>query len=87
MNRRIAMWAGAGLLIAAFWATYAFLIPMRSSEPVIWALARVSQPILLVGSYFDVGLRFYWVLLANAALYALVGASIETVRRRLNPAR
>lgn len=44
-------------------------------------LARVTQPVLFAGMYFDIGLRFYWVLLANAATYALIGVMAETLRQ------
>lgn len=50
-------------------------------------LARLSCPIVFVGFYFHVGLQLYWVLLANAATYALAGAVVEALRRPVNRAK
>ena len=79
---RIGAWASAGFLVAAFWAVYLFPtapIQMSSTEPIL-ALARFTCPVVLASSYFHFGLRFYWVLLANAATYAVVGLIVETLR-------
>jgi hypothetical protein len=51
------------------------------------ALARLSCPIALVGDYFHFGVKLSWVLVANAAFYALVGGAVETLRRQLNLAK
>jgi len=81
MSRRILMWAAAGFSVAAFWAAY--LLPNSIARvPAAYALARVSQPVVLLVSYFNVGLRFYWVALLNATTYALIGFAIEIVRRK-----
>jgi hypothetical protein len=53
--------------------------------PMVSFLARVTCPIGILGSYFAIGL--YWVLLANLATYALVGLTVETLRRKLNYSR
>jgi hypothetical protein len=87
MKNRIALWAVAGFLIAGFWALYAFpsFFPTTSGETLPCALARFTQPIVFVGAYFHFGIRFYWVLLANAATYALVGLIGESLRQKLDP--
>jgi hypothetical protein len=75
------MWAAAGFSVAAFWAAY--LLPNSIARaPAAYALARVSQPVVLLASCFNVGLRFYWVALLNATTYALIGLAIEMVRRK-----
>lgn len=76
MKFRIAMWGVVGLLIAAVWAVVLLLVPIASPEPVLSTLARLTQPVVNL----SVGLRFYWVILANAATYALAGLIVETVR-------
>jgi hypothetical protein len=86
MKYRIAMWAGAGLLVAYCWAVYAFVNPINPAEPLVYTLARLTQPIVLAGSYFNVGLRVYWVLLANAATCGLIGLTVESLRRIPNHA-
>ncbi len=77
MKYRIAMWAVVGLLISAAWAVL-LLLPITSPEPILWTLARWTQPVVNI----PVGLRFYWVILANVATYAFLGLIVESVRRR-----
>jgi hypothetical protein len=75
MRYRIGAWASAGFLVAAFWALYLFPTASMSSTSAV-ILARLTCPVVFVGF----GLRFYWVLLANAATYGLVGLIVETLR-------
>jgi len=86
MKYRIAMWASAGFLVAGCWALYALASapPAFTSADPLLALVRLTCPIALLSFY---PIRLYWVLLANAAAYALVGLIIETLRQRLNHAR
>ncbi len=83
MKYRIGMWASAGFLVAGCWALYAFATTMTSADPIM-TLVRLTCPITLLSFY---PLRLYWVLLANAATYALVGLIVETMRQRLNQAK
>jgi hypothetical protein len=86
MKYRIAMWASAGLLVAGFWALYALatMPTMLFAKPEIMILVRLTCPIALVSSY---PLQLHWVLLANAATYALIGLIVETLRQRLHHAK
>ena len=77
MRHRIALWAGAGFLTAAFWAFFLFPTTPMDSTPIL-TLARLSCPV----AFLNVGLRVYWVLLANAATYALIGLVFEALRLR-----
>jgi hypothetical protein len=85
MKYRIGMWAGAGFLVAGFWALYALATvpPAMSSADPIMTLVRLTCPIALLSFY---PLSVYLVLLANAATYALIGLMVESLRRRLNHA-
>jgi hypothetical protein len=74
MKYRICAWTSAGFLVASFWAFYLF--PTATNSTSLLTLARFTCPIAFV----DVPLRFYWVVLANAATYALVGGLVEAVR-------
>lgn len=86
MRRRILIWAAAGFSIAAFWAAY--LLPNSITRvPAAYALARFTQPIMLLSSYFGVGLRFYWVVLLNATTYALIGLAVEMMWRKTPQAK
>jgi hypothetical protein len=85
MKYRIAVWAAVGLLVASGWAIYAFLSkpPALTSADPILNLVHLTCPITLASSY---PLRFYWVLVANAVTYALLGLAVETLRQRLRRA-
>jgi hypothetical protein len=89
MRYRIFMWASAGFLVAGFWALYFF--PTASvptvSDDMIWILARLTCPIAFVSSYFHLRVGIYEVFVANAATYALVGLTVETLRQKLRQAR
>ena len=86
---RIATWASAGLLVAGCWNLYALAtFPMQMpSEPIVWTLVRFTCPIAFASFYFHFPVGFYWVLLANAATYALVGLMMEILRQRLHHAK
>jgi hypothetical protein len=86
MKYRIGMWAGTGFLVAGCWALYAFATtpPALTSADPIMTLVRFTCPIAILSFY---PIRLYWVLLANAATYALVGLIVETLRQRLNHVR
>ena len=89
MKYRIAIWAGAGLLVAGFWAVYLFVrsaIPMTPAEPV-WNLVRLTCPVMFAGFYFHFPISICQFFLANTATYALTGLIAETLRQRLNPAK
>ena len=88
MRRRIALWAIAGFLISAGWVLYsfsAFPSPL-ADHPLLLRIAVLTQPIALVSFYVHFGIRFYWVLLANAATYAVLGLIVENLRRQLRHA-
>jgi hypothetical protein len=86
MKYRIGIWASAGFLVAGCWALYflATTPPALTSADPIMILVRFTCPIALF-SYYPIHL--YWVLLANAATYALVGLMVETLQQRLNPVK
>jgi hypothetical protein len=78
---RIAMWASAGFLVAGYWAVYAFATAPATLfvEPEILILIRLTCPIALLS---HCPLSLSWVLLANAATYAVIGLIVEMSRRR-----
>jgi len=84
MKYRIAMWASAGFLVAGCWGLY-FAVRSKDIpiEPLVYTLARFTQPIAVLSSY---PLSLYLVLFANAATYALVGLIVETLRQHLHHA-
>ena len=88
MKYRIAIWAVAGFLVAGFWALYFFptASDIIANQPAMWALALASCPIEFASLYFGFAISVYWVLLANAITYALIGATVEALRHKLQPA-
>lgn len=83
MKRRLAIWASVGFLIAGCWAAYAYVTPPDSfltslREPVIRAALYLSCPISYAGRYFPI--KFWSVLLINAATYAVFGLILEVFR-------
>lgn len=87
MKYRIAVWATAGFLVAVGWAVYAFAstAPALAFNDPIMTLVRITCPIALLGRSFPI--RLEWVLLANAATYALLGLIVEPLRQRLAHAK
>ena len=87
MKYRIAMWAGAGFLVAGGWALYAFVSTPFTNERLrdVWTLVRFTCPVAIAGEHFPISL--YWALAANAATYALVGLVVEALRPRLHSAK
>jgi hypothetical protein len=84
MNRRIALWALAGFLIAGLWAVYAGLTspPTLNSGDPIWPFVEFTCPIAAASIHLNFGVSLFWSLAANAATYALIGATVETLRQR-----
>ena len=77
MKLRIAIWMGVGALIVVLWTLY--LSATSQTQPgIVWALAYLTCPITLARHH---ALSFYFVLLVNAATYALVGTFVETMRQ------
>jgi hypothetical protein len=89
MKHRIALWALLGFLVSAGWVLYsfsAFPSPIGPTGSFTWNLAVLTQPIAFASFHFNVGMKFYWVVLINTATYALVGVIIEMLRRPLRHA-
>ncbi len=85
MKCRIAVWAGVGFLVAGGWVLY-FAMASKDNPipPIVNTLVRTTCPIAIAGVHFPVSI--YWVLVANAATYALVGLIVEVLRQKLHHA-
>jgi RsiW-degrading membrane proteinase PrsW (M82 family) len=80
MQSRIAIWAIAGALVVGMWSIY---ITTTLSNPlgrggVGRALLFLTCPIAIASNHPQ---SFYFVLIVNAATYALVGVMVEMTRR------
>ena len=86
MKYRIALWAGAGFLVAAGWALYAYNSAppaLTSADPIV-SLVELTCPVVFASIHFHFALGLYWSLLANAATYGLIGLIVETLRQQLH---
>ena len=84
MISRIAMWASAGLLVSVGWGLYfASTNKALPIEPIVYILASLTQPTAAVALYLKLvhQLGLTWVVVVNAATYALLGLAVETIRR------
>ena len=79
MRYRIAGWALAGFLIAAFWAVYLFTTFHMPTSHEIESAARLTCPISLVGEHYHFGVSLGWVLVSNAVVYGLLGLCLEPI--------
>jgi hypothetical protein len=84
MIYRIAMWANAGLLVSVGWGLYfASTNKALPIEPIVYILASVTQPTAAVALHLKLVDQFSltWIVVVNAATYALLGLVVETLRR------
>ena len=86
MKLRVGIWAGVGLLVAIGWALYAYPTFLIEENPIAFNLALLTQPIALASVRLHFGIGLYWVLLANALTYGLIGLIVESVRQKLRHA-
>jgi len=82
MKLRIGIWMGVGALVVVLWTLYVSSTPTTPLGNV-WTLVYLTCPIALAHHH---AFSFYFVLLINAATYALVGAALESMRRHYKPA-
>ena len=89
MKRRIELWGMVGLIVSAWWMILGLSIPL-SAQPALWALARLTCPVVPVSMALHFGVKWYWVSVSNVIAYALIGLMVEALlqfRNRLQPAR
>jgi hypothetical protein len=89
MSYKIGLWAGAGFLVAAGWAVYAFLTqpPALTALDPILPLVQITCPIAYLSLHFNFGVSLYGCLAANAVTYALIGIAFEALRGKYRPPR
>ena len=84
---RIAMWATSGFMVSAGTGLYfASADKAKPIEPIVYAFFRLTQPVAAITvSYFDFPRGLTWIVVENAATYALLGLTVETIRRHYRP--
>lgn len=83
MKQRVGLWALAGFAMASFWVIYGMATGPAHNLGQATIIA-VTAPASFLGR--AVPLAYYWFVLLNAAVYALVGLAIELLRRPLRSA-
>jgi hypothetical protein len=78
MGRNIGIWALVGFIVACGWIGIAIALG-PSYNLGHSTLVSITAPASLLGR--RVTLSFYWFVLLNAALYAVVGLATESLRR------
>lgn len=89
--RRIAVWAGLGLVVVCCWQLYIFLTPrdhlvLTLRLPIVQALTYITCPVFLAGRYLNFQLSLWTVAAMNTLTYAAIGTMVEAVRRIFGPA-
>jgi hypothetical protein len=87
MKCRISIWAGAGFLVAGFWALFAIATFPATSEAMreVWTLITFTCPVAIAGRHYPISL--YQALATNALTYALVALVIEALRHQTDHAK
>jgi hypothetical protein len=78
MKRRISLWALIGFAVAFVWFVVG-LFTWPNYNLGSWTIVAVTAPASLIGRTMP--LAYYWFILLNAAIYALVGLAAEVLRR------
>ncbi len=50
-------------------------------EPLLMDFARFSCPIVMFSFALNFGVKWYWVIVTNAAAYGLIGLLLEEMHR------
>ena len=79
MRRRIGLWALSGAVIASCWVLYT-LVRWPNLGAAYATAVKITAPASLIGR--SVPLAYYWFILLNAAVYALLGVLLEPIRFR-----
>lgn len=81
MKRKIGLWALSGFVVAVGWFIIG-LITWPNYNLGRSTLVAITAPAALLGRAMP--LAFYWFILLNAAIYALVGFVTELLRRQIS---
>ena len=78
MKRRICLWASAGFAVAMFWFVIG-LFTWPNYNLGSWTIVAVTAPASLIGR--SMPLAYYWFIVLNTVIYALIGLGAELFRR------
>ena len=78
MKRRIGVCGVIGFAVAAAWVNLSLVLPI-SREPLLFALARLTCPLLPISLALHFGVKWYWSIASNVAAYTLAGLMFESL--------
>jgi hypothetical protein len=83
MKRRIALWSLIGFIVACAWVVFTMSVEPETLLRLehgrfFWTAADITAPLALLRHY---PIKYYWVIVANALTYALVGFAFELLRQ------
>ena len=81
MSRNVGMWALIGFIVACCWVVIGIALGPSYNlghSPLV-SIILITAPASFLGR--RVSLAFYWFILLNAAMYAVVGLGTEFLRR------
>ena len=78
MKRTISLWALCGAVVASCWVLYA-LATWPNLGIGYRTAVEITAPASLIGR--SVPLAYYWFILLNALVYALLGVAVDPLRR------
>ena len=74
MKKRISVWALVSFAVACGWVLFGMATGYNIGR---WAITSVTAPAALLGRHWP--LAFYWFLILNAGIYAVLGLAAEAV--------
>jgi hypothetical protein len=86
MKLRIAIWAVSGAIAVLSWSL-CFMATPANDLGSVWILVYLTCPITYLGRHYLHPVSMYSVLVVNIATYALIGASVEVLRRHYGHSR
>jgi hypothetical protein len=85
---RIVLWASAGFLVSVGWGLY-FTNSDKATPiaSIVYTFALLTQPIAgaVTVLYPNLPVGLWPLVLANVAIYALLGLAVETIRQHYRP--
>lgn len=79
MNRRITLWALAGLVVACCWVIVGLFVGYNYNLGQSTFVA-ITAPASLIGRRTPLGMT--WFIVLNGGFYAAIGIAIELLRRQ-----
>ena len=81
MNRRLGLWALAGLAVGFFWVLVVLVTAPPHYNLDRWTVFAITAPASVIHKPFT----WYEFIVLNAVIYSLIGLALEPFRHILRP--